>query len=204
MNKYRQKPKPVLEGSGPVPDLHLASWLEGEVRYISNHAFHLVLYVPADGGEPHPSYPSPPSPNFKTPSKWKLLFHQTAGYACHHRYLHARFLEPLPKIKKLGEELLRKYNDSLISQPISLSTANEYNSLLAKYGLAADRSYVDLEEGFYPIDVECLPKVTGEKLQEDLRKQLIKPLPKSKKKSIADIFSNWVEFRLAILGPNCD
>lgn len=212
MKKSSQKEKvktsprtpPVLKGSGATPDLHLASWLKGDIRYISDQSFHLVLYAPADHPQTHPSEPIIPQPKFKAPSKWKLIFHQTAGFACNHRYLHARFLQPRPSLAKLGKVLLEKYNDSLISQPVELSTANEYNNLLASFGLTANRSYTNLEEGFYPIDIECLPKVTSEKFSKNLRKQLLRPIPRHKKKSIADIFANWVNFELAILGPNCD
>jgi len=201
--KSQKKPAELVEGSGVVPDLHLATWLEGEVRYISDQCFHLVLYTNAHPSDQRPWGPSA-TPRFKTPSAWKSLFHQTAGYACHHKYLHARFLLPSPKIIKLGRELLRKYNGSLVSQPVSLKDANEYNSLLGKYDLNANRSYVNLEEGFYPIDIECLPKVTTEKFSKDLRTELLKPLPKYKSRKISEIFANWVDFELAILGPNCD
>jgi len=202
--KSVSSPLQVLEGRGVIPDLHLASWLKGDIRYISDQSFHLVLYTPADHFQSHPSEPIVPYPKFKAPSKWKLLFHQTAGYACHHRYLHARFLQPTPAIAKLGKALLTKYNDSLISQPITLSAANEYNNLLGDFGLSANRSYTSLEEGFYPIDIECLPKVTPEKFSKDLRKQMLHPIPRYKKRSVADIFANWVNFEIAILGPNCD
>jgi hypothetical protein len=203
----KPKFKPVIEGKGIVPDLHLASWMDREVRYIRDeHQFHLVLYVPCDfdrdslvGG----SSPTP-APRFKSPSSWKLLFHQTAGYACHHRYLYAQFLSPKPAIKKLGKTLLNKYNDSLIAQPVSLTTANEYNALLSEFGLTANWSYTRLEEGFYPIDIECINKVSTQKFSKDLRSQFIKKMPAYKKRSIADVFSDWVNFELAILGPNCD
>jgi hypothetical protein len=201
----KTSPKPVLEGTGVIPDLHLATWMKEEVRYISDQDFHLVLYVAADlPGDTHPSGPFRDAPRFKNPSQWKFLFHQTAGYACHHRYLHAKFLRPKPAINKLGKALLAKYNDSLLTQPVSLSTAVEYNSLLETFGVNADRSYTRLEEGFYPIDIECLPKVTTEKFSKDLRKELIKSLPKYKKRSVMDVLANWVDFELAILGPNCD
>lgn len=194
----------LLPGRGVVPDLHLASWLEGGVRYISDQSFHLVLYAPAHTGECGSWDPSSPPPKFKTPSRWKPLLHQTAGYACHHRYMYARFLMPSLKIKKLGKMLLSKYSGSLLAQPVSLREANEYNNLLAEFGLSADRSFVRLEEGFYPIDIECLPKVTREKFSNDLRRQLVRPLPKYNKRKLSDVLSNWVEFELAILGPNCD
>lgn len=198
-------PLSVLEARGIVPDLHLATWLKGDVRYISDQNFHLVLYVDAHQvGDTHPIDPFKYAPRFKNPSQWKLLFHQTAGYACHHRYIYAKFLKPLPIIEKLGRRLLSKYNESLLIQPPPLSTAMEYNALLETHGVSANRSYTGLEEGFYPIDIKCLPKVTKEKFSRDLSKELIKPLPKYKKRSVMDVFANWVDFELAILGPNCD
>lgn len=196
---------PVLEPRGIVPALHLATWLKGDVRYISDQNFHLVLYVDANQvGDTYPSEPFQSPPRFKNPSQWKLLFHQTAGYACHHRYLYTKFLNPLPIIEKLGKRLLSKYNASLITKPPSLSTAMEYNAILETHGVSANRSYTGLEEGFYPVDIKCLPKVTKEKFSRDLSKELIKTLPEYKKRSAMDVFSNWVDFELAILGPNCD
>lgn len=209
LKKTNCPPLAVVPGSGAVPDLHLASWLPGEVRYISDQSFHLVLYVSQDCRSNNPDLIGPfasssHSPQFKNPSEWKLLFHQTAGYLCRHRSIYARFLDPRPAVKKLGATLLSKYNDSLVSQPLSLSAANEYDDLLRSHGLTASNSYVQLEEGFYPIDLECLSKVAKEKMSKDLRSQFIEPMSKGKKKSISDIFGNWVNFELAILGPNCD
>lgn len=208
MNKSpRLKPAPIKKGKGVVPELHLAHWMEGEVRYIADQSFHLALYVAASAGlSSYPSAPptSSPPPRFKTPSKWNHIFHQTAGYACHHQHLYARFLEPLPKIRELGSALLSRYNGSLISQPIPLDDANEYNNLLERFGLRANRSFVHLEEGFYPIDIECLGRATKEKFSDDLRKELIKPLPRYPKRTIHDMLADWVDFGLVILGPNCD
>jgi hypothetical protein len=87
--------------------------------------------------------------------------------------------------------------------------AIEYQKLLKKYKLDANYDYSFLEEGFYPIDIDCIDKVTSEKLPKDLQ-TLIKPIEKEKisKKtkdpSKAWSFLNRVNFYLAVLGPNCD
>ncbi len=203
--KKPARPLPAIKRSrGFAPDLHLASWMDGEVRYISEQTFHLVLYVSTDPSRSTPEIPAFRPPRFKTPSKWNLLFHQTAGFACHHRYMYACFLPPRPAIRKLGSLLLSRYNGSLLAQPVTLDTANEYNDLLRSYGLTSNHSFTELEEGFYPIDIECLGKVTSEKFPRDLRAALLKPMPRYHKRNVAALMANWVNFGLAILGPNCD
>jgi hypothetical protein len=143
-----------------------------------------------------------PKRAFKEPKKWVHLFHQTAGYACHHHYMEARFLAPTKKIGALMEELKEAYNDSCITNP-TLETANEYEAVLKKYGLSANRTAFDLEEGFYPIDIEYLPKVTGEKFPKNLM-DLCKEIPKEGKTARRLGLFGWRHFGLAILGPNCD
>lgn len=140
-------------------------------------------------------------PNFVEPKDWVSIMHQTAGYACHSYYLHTRFLKPKEVIKEeLYQELLDNYNDSCISRIPRLKTAVEYESLLSKYNLSANESYEYLEEGFYPIDIDYLNKVTDETFPEDLQ-ELVK---KDQKEEKLWSFLNRVHFGLAILGPNCD
>lgn len=173
-------------------------------HFDSNDAF-LVLYTMA-----HKSYLEDPHgergglekiPNFTNPKEWVSIMHQTAGYACHSYYLHARFLKPKRSIQEaLFPELLKKYNDSCISRVPTLETAVGYQEILKKHGLSANRSYEFLEEGFYPIDIDYLKRVTSEKLPSDLQELVKKPKKKEKLWS----FLNYVHFGLAILGPNCD
>jgi hypothetical protein len=185
-----------------------------EFYYLNTEYPYLVVYAhanPYPQDDPHCEFYTlrGGKPNFKDPKKWFNIMHQTAGYACHHYYIYARFLEPKKEIQPLLFELLKKYNDSCISRNPSLSVAIEYQKLLKKYKLDANYDYSFLEEGFYPIDIDCIDKVTSEKLPKDLQ-TLIKPIEKEKisKKtkdpSKAWSFLNRVNFYLAVLGPNCD
>lgn len=140
-------------------------------------------------------------PAFVNPENWVSLMHQTAGYACHSYYIHAMFLAPTKKIREgLYQDILEKYNDSCIGRIARLKTAVEYEKLLNKYDLSANESYEYLEEGFYPIDIDCIKKVTKDKIPNNLQELIQKPKKKEKLWS----FLNYVHFGLAILGPNCD
>lgn len=160
---------------------------------------YLVLYIPIISDGEGGVWENKRETRFREPGKWHYIFHQTAGFACHSHYLHARFLSPTPKVEKLMEELLKEYNDSCISGP-RLSEAAKYNEILQKFGLSAEGVAFDLEEGFYPVDIECLSKVTREKFPKDLQNLIIP----SKSKKLFSRFLDRRNFQLAILGPNCD
>ena len=133
-------------------------------------------------------------------TRWVNLFHQTAGYACHHLYFQALFLDPKKEILPLMKILNEEWEESCISAPPCLQTAIKYEKVLSEYGLSANYSYSGLQEGFYPIDMECLSKVTTSvdplKLEELIRR------PRRKKPSMLDSLPH--QWGLAILGQNCD
>lgn len=214
----------------------LCNWMDSKEKfhYLNTEYPYLVLYThasPHAQEDPHGELYALKGgrPDFKDPEKWFNIMHQTAGYACHHYYIYAKFLEPKKEIQPLLFELLKKYNDSCISRNPSLSVAIEYENLLKKYNLSANYDYTYLEEGFYPIDLDFLSKVTSEKLPKDLQ-ALVKPIeeeedltlttkvkgksktpktpktPKATKKARKKLWSflNRVNFNLAVLGPNCD
>jgi len=185
------------------PNLQPCTWLEEKsYQYLSAGAPQLVLYTFAStrpaGDVDHP-LPTSHCPNFKNPQKWVELFHQTAGYACHHVFLHARFLRPLPQVQKLMNALASDYYESCLAAHHSrLEELVKYEKKLNKYGLTANNTYQYLAEGFYPIDGTCLPRVTKEKFPKDLQK-LFTPAPRK----------HWLDwtyqpFDLAILTENCD
>lgn len=192
----------LIEKPDTPPRLTRCSWIKtGRWHHIDDRESYLVLYTFADRSYWYgrSSVPSKP-PRFHDPAKWINIFHQTAGYACHQVHLFARFLKPRRKIAPLLKELSEKYEDSLLSNVVPLSAAVEYNEILSKYGLGADRDYTLLQEGFYPIDIDFLKKVTAEKFPQDLQ-DLIVPAPKR----LRDwSFLNRRDFGLAVLGPNCD
>lgn len=131
----------------------------------------------------------------QTPEDWHLICHQTGGYSCHHKYILAKFLEPKPEILELFKEL-QKYDESCIVEPPNLEVANIYQKTLQKYNLSAKWSYHLLEEGFYPVDLDCIQTITNQILPEN-----IQDLAKKNKESK---FIFPTRFELAILGPNCD
>lgn len=140
------------------------------------------------------------APVWTNPDQWVKISHQTAGYACNEHQVYAHFLKPKDQVKPLLDLILELYNDSCISSPPTLDVAQGYESLINKFGLTANFNYQDLEEGYYPIDIECLSKVTNEKFPKDLKSLTV--APKKGEKSWS--FLNWRHYSIAILGPNCD
>ena len=103
-------------------------------------------------------------------------------------------------MKALMEEISKNYYESCLWAPASLHDAIEYETRLITNGLTANRTHHDLQEGFYPIDIECLKKVTSDNLPEDLA-DLVKP-QKGKKGRWARLWAPHMS--LAILTENCD
>lgn len=209
----------------PLPHLHSCGWINTEGKepskpkffFIDTDTAYLVLYtfanVPPDDEYP-PQKKWGGTPKFKESEKWVNIAHQTAGYSCHHYYLHAQFLKPKKEILPLLRELPEIYNDSCISRLCSLETATKYNDLLKKYHLGANEGYIHLEEGFYPIDIQYLNAVTDDKFPENLGDVIEKPKKEKSRKTprekqsvfeqIRDFHLTHRDFGLAILGPNCD
>lgn len=174
------------------PKLERCSWIKGKkMFYIQDGCTpSLILYpLSLSKGE-----------KFSDPTKWVPLFHQTAGYACHHLYFHALFLKPKKNILPLMDELELNWEESCVYAPPSLKTANKYQKLLETYGLSANHTYSELQEGFYPIDIGFLPKVTASVYPKRLEELIQKP--KRKKPSFLDKLPH--HWGLAILGQNCD
>jgi len=185
------------------PELHECTWLDkSKYHYLSGSLPQLVLYSFASSTpNDSPDHPIPASwgtPKFQHPDQWVDLFHQTAGYACHHVFLHARFLEPGQRIKELMQRLSLDYYESCLSRYSDLKTVNAYEALLQKYGLTANLTYSHLAEGFYPIDGSCLGLVTEEKFPTNLQDML-----ESKEDSGWPGLA-YYRFDLAILTENCD
>ena len=131
----------------------------------------------------------------KNPKEWVHLFHQTAGYACDNVTVYAKLLPIKKGFFQKFKSITDKYLDSCISSPPSLSTAQLYDAELKKLGLSADHCYHHLQEGFYPIDIQHIHKLTA-KLPQTLDSLLLKP-----EKSGFYCPAHW---NCALLGPNCD
>jgi hypothetical protein len=204
-----QKPKENKTKELSVPKMSPCSWMESKEKfyYLNDEKPYLVLYTNANPyplQDEHNEYylRTDSRPKFKEEKKWHNIMHQTAGYACHHYYIYARFLTPRKEILPLLDELLEDYNDSCINRMPDLKTATKYEKLLKKYGLSANFDYKFLEEGFYPIDIDFLDKVTTEKFPKDLQNLVV--MPEKGKKKPSWNFLNYINFYLAVLGPNCD
>lgn len=199
----------ILSGMGSAGDVALKRCLwvkDDEFYHLDDDNPRLVLYTFCeDDGR---SYRAGGRPKFREEGKWHNIFHQTAGFACHHVYMYARFLKPLPNISIMMGELVEKYDESLIGRPAGLSDILVYAMVLSRYGLCAERSYRYLEEGFYPIDIEDIGKVTDEKIPQNLQTLVERTEGKAKKAIGAGGWlgriGNLRQFGLAVVGPNCD
>lgn len=132
----------------------------------------------------------------KHPEDWTHLFHQTGGYACSHLYLHAKFLPITDHLLRFFEKLTQDYLDSCLNSPPLFADALAYQTRLQSVGLHANSSYHLLQEGFYPLDLKCLPNLSSEKLPENLE-ELREKDPHKK-------FQLRAFWGCAVLGPNCD
>jgi hypothetical protein len=171
----------------PLKVYHLRDQTSGQ-----GGPWHPVLYVDVDFNRPRKEWPKP-----KNPKDWTPLYHQTAGHACLHHNMLVRFLKPKKDFLALCQKLGEAFDDSCLWSPPPWTSACLYQKILGEHRLHAEREYHKLEEGFYPLDLECLPKVTSEKINVGT----LFPKPKGKK--------GWWRFwgttpHLAILGPNCD
>ncbi len=139
-------------------------------------------------------------PQFKPGRTWTKLAHQTAGHACHQRYLICTGLSRKLGIVQGTVELNQKWLDSQAGCfGVSLGTAVEYNADLHRlFGAGCNLSHRDFEEGFYPIDVEFLPWLASDILPKDLD-ELIEW--RNGFERIAGSIGRW---KLVILGENSD
>lgn len=148
--------------------------------------------------EQNPQYPR--EYKFKPTRKWLPIQHQTAGYACHQRYLDGFILNPRnPERLKLLNDV---YLDSCINMwGLVLSQVNEYNKRIQELlGVTCEFSFMDLEEGIYPIDAtqENIKLLAKDKLPKELD-NLVDWSAKLDKS-----FGCIGRWKLFILGDNCD
>jgi len=112
---------------------------------------------------------------FKDPKKWKPYLHQTCGLGCGQVAFWGMELKPkgiwLEALMKVIEEKYFESSSGLFNN--SLESLNEYEQMLNKHGLSANVSYVDFQEGVYPIDISLIHEVTKTKLPKDLENLLI-------------------------------
>lgn len=128
---------------------------------------------------------------------WIKIAHQTAGHGCCQKYLDGIILPLRPEVQESVENLCQHFVCSEIGflyETPSMKETLEYRGILNKtLGVDCDYSYVDLQEGFYPVDCteDHIARLTPEKIvYNDL---LLQPAP-------------WVlpPWKLVILGRNSD
>ena len=141
---------------------------------------------------------------FKKTRKFISIAHQTAGHGCHQHYMMGTVLVPkrdvFKKMRLIDEEWL---NSDCGIFSTSLDSILLYREHLDEYlNVDSNLSYMDFEEGIYPIDCtrENIKKLTDEKLPEDLD-DLIQWKDISSWERFCGIVDRW---NLFILGRNCD
>lgn len=131
--------------------------------------------------------------------------HQVAGYACHQKTIkYAIGLEP--KNKEIVDMMLFLNSHYLESNIGWLGTSLEesvtYSKVLKMHhpDLSCNRSYSELEEGFYPIDCtpESLAALTSDVLPDKLDDFIMFP------DSMSEMIGMFFRWNIAILGENCD
>lgn len=108
---------------------------------------------------------------FKPGRAWIKLAHQTAGYACHQRYMLATILKPKSvEVLQNMQRLARMWDGSQAGCfGNSLDSVIKYrNDLKALFGADCNTCFQDLEEGFYAIDLDDMPKLIDDDLPDEL------------------------------------
>lgn len=149
------------------------------------------------------------APSFKEPKKWYKMFHQTSGYACHHEYFYAYFLDfKNSKIQKSVSEFTKSLVGCCISNYSYLQPVLDYQKFVNEsFGgiLTIENTFRSTSEAYYPFDLntESLSFLSKNKIQvnsgsfnqcEDL---FVKPKGKR-------VFHFTPKIQLVILGENCD
>jgi hypothetical protein len=206
-----QLPKPRKQGKTPslrLPKFAPCNWLgpQGKNkpfvhidRWTSARSY-LVLWVPADINQPAVAG----DPDWKNPEDWHKIYHQTAGTACLHMTFWAKFLRPRPHIQVLMDKIADTYDDCGFHSPVTLSRAAAYEALLQTEGLSANHTYSDLQEGFYPLDIECLSYATAQRISLSRLTNSLKW--KERPLALDKLWHSclWTRFSLAILTENSD
>lgn len=146
---------------------------------------------------------------------WTAVAHQTAGVACHHRYLVG-----IPLRLSESGALLAHRITSFQQHPHSciglggrtLSDLAEYHELVTSLGLSAERCFEHLEEGIYPIDVDHASTFSATPVPTD--DELSAPLDENDEEAsafdrLASLVARFaspgtISPALWVLGENCD
>ena len=83
---------------------------------------------------------------------WRLLRHQTAGYACHSVRLCVLRLRPTPAMAEVMEAAARHWDGSQDSTPADLDAILAWRGMLRSVGADCRWTYHRFQEGLYPVD----------------------------------------------------
>lgn len=81
------------------------------------------------------------------------IAHQTAGHGCHQHYMFGKILKHREKWFEPMVKLANKWYDSQVGCfGVSLDELITYRKQIQEWGFDCNYSYIDFEEGIYPID----------------------------------------------------
>jgi hypothetical protein len=168
-----------------------------DFRYISEIGeVSLPCLVLAVDGERYRDYA------FSDTRKWLYIVHQTAGHMCNQHYMVGTVLRPCTvEVMTHMNTISGYWLDSQCGFLLSLDEVLKYREQLQMYlEVDCNRSFMDLEEGIYPIDCEpeYIQKLTDEKLPGDLDDLIVW-------ESDMDRFCGFIgRWHLYVLGPSSD
>lgn len=146
---------------------------------------------------------------FKPEYNFLDIQHQTSGNGCHQHYIQGKLLSVYPRyqerLKKIEEKWLES-NTGVFG--VSLDEVLEYRRQIKSLfgsGVDCNFSYLDFEEGIYPLDVReaTLKKLTKDKLPKDLD-DLIDWVAMGKDNLMHRSLGSIGRWGLWILGENSD
>ncbi len=139
--------------------------------------------------------------DFKKGRAWQGIVHQTAGHGCHQHYMYGTLIKPRSKLMSKIQQITQHWLDSDCGMGggVALDEILEYRKQLQEeLEVDCNHSYLDLEEGIYPIDctIKNLRKLSAEKFPKELDSLI--------KWNKDGPYFHPVDWRLYILGENCD
>jgi len=196
MRPKRKIPITVPKRTGPIPKRKFPSITPQLDRdkcvYLADEKLPVLVLALDREYKTRPEYRTLPG------RKWLHVVHQTAGHSCHQHYMLGTILRPRKKVlagmKHIDDFWLDTDSGSCGSP--TLDEVNTYRiQLRSLLGVDCQRSYQQMEEGFYPIDLDTdtLEKLTSERFPKELDRLLVRPAPLP-----------MVWWNIYILGNNCD
>jgi len=134
--------------------------------------------------------------------QWYSLSHQSAGIACQHVEFYGTPVQPNGKtalgLAQISEEF---YGSNIAGFGLHLSEAQEYQARLQSLGLDCDRTFAQLKEGYYPID---LPQDLNSFIEDQLPEELDDLLDWKGQSELAKMVGILNRWQLAWVSNNSD